>query len=182
MTCIVGYVEENGDVIIASDTRVCYGHLKRSVNKVFRKNNLLFGLAGMLRQSQIIQYNLVIPEHPRGISDMEYMCHILGDAIRDKIKECDAFHIQDGNPDMNTHGLVGYNGELYFMSSDLAFVRTRDDYEACGSGQEFALGALAAMERDVTLSAKDKVVESIKIAARYSNSVNDSVDVQILKR
>ena len=176
MTCIVGYKENNGDIIIGCDKRTSYGDFYRTTagGKIFQRNNILFGLSGSLRQAQIIQYELIMPEHDSKLGDLEYLCGVLGAGMREILKKNDAWHVDEGRPDANIHGLIGYNSNIYHMSSDLAFLQSFQDYEVCGSGDQVAIGALMAFE-PTTLTKQERVIKSIEIASRCIKSVDDQV-------
>src|SRR6266487_3559734 len=81
MTCIVGLVEDSvsylaGDSLCVSVPSQYVSKVSQNVKKetkVFSKNGMLFGANGSVRMTQLLRYELVIPEYVPGRDKVEYL-------------------------------------------------------------------------------------------------------------
>jgi len=115
MTCIVGWIENN-KVIIGGDSAGVTGYdiTIRADEKVFIKQEMIFGFTTSFRMGQLIRYSLKIPEQSQRIRDYEYMCSIFIDALVKCLKD-KGFAKIDDNVVIGGEFLVGYRGNLYHI-------------------------------------------------------------------
>lgn len=83
MTCIVA-VKENRRLIVGGDSAGVGGyHLTvRKDPKVFFNGPFLFGITSSFRMRDLLEFSFVPPEHPKKVSDREYMATLFIDAVR----------------------------------------------------------------------------------------------------
>lgn len=144
MTCIIGVVEE-GKVYIGGDSAGVAGfNLEcRTDCKVFRNGPMLLGFTSSFRMGQLLRYALKVPEHPEGMSNMEYMTTLFVDAVRQCLK--DGGYAKKTNEEESAGTfIVGYRGELFKVENDYQVGQTIDPFMATGSGEQVALGYLHA--------------------------------------
>jgi len=146
MTCIVGFVDK-GKVYIGGDSAGVSGFdLRiRQDDKVFVKKEMIFGFTSSFRMGQILRYILSIPDHDPRKDDYDYLCTDFVDALIQCFKEKGYLEIKDNNVSGGIF-LVGYKGNLYRVESDFQVGKVRQKYDACGCGENYALGALRSME------------------------------------
>ena len=65
---------------------------------------------------------------------------------------------------------LGYKDKLYSVESDFQVGESLDNYAACGSGEDFALGSLATTE-GLGLSPEERIRVALQAASKFSVSV-----------
>ena len=77
MTCIIG-IEHGGKVYMGGDSAGTIGWTSRplSIPKVFKKQNMLIGVSGTMRETQLLQYELSLP-HKEADSPFIYLIYTL---------------------------------------------------------------------------------------------------------
>ncbi|WP_405101701.1 hypothetical protein [Oceanobacillus sp. FSL H7-0719] len=174
MTCIVGLVE-NGVTYIGGDSLGSNGYSKtvRKDAKVFKlkdTNNAIVGYTSSFRMGQLLMYasNLIDKRDEPNI-DHEYL---VTKFVPNVIKL-----FEDGGYSKNNSGeksggsfLLGYKGNLYKIESDFQVGESIDSYDACGSGEEFALGSLKTTE-GLGFSPEERVRLALQAASKFSTSV-----------
>jgi ATP-dependent protease HslVU (ClpYQ) peptidase subunit len=179
MTCVVGYVDDNGIVHLGADSAGVSGHNIRVRNdeKVFKKGEMIFGFTSSFRMGNILRYQLNIPDHPERLSDMEYMNTKFIEAVRDVLKSHGYAKISN-NAETGGIFLVGYKGALYFIDCDFQVGVHHERYDAVGCGEDYAIGALYAFENlknDFSecgmYDAKDKIFMALEAAEKFSAGV-----------
>lgn len=177
MTCIVGieYRDERGSrrVILGGDSAGVGGwvHIHRADPKVFSVGPYVIGFTTSFRMGQIIRY-AALPEPPTD-ADVEVLDHFMAtqfiNAIRNALKEGGWAQKEKEREDGGSF-LVGVRGAtLYRVDSDFQVGRSLDRYQAIGSGDEIALGALHAT-RD--LPPEQRVTLALEAAAHHSAGVS----------
>jgi len=168
MTCIVGMVE-NGKAYIGADSAAVDGSTVRALKqpKIFRRGAFVIGYTGSFRMGQLLQYFLDVPEQGWGISDEEYMVTVFAEAVRKCLKEHGYLKVENNREEIGTF-LVGYRGGLYRVASDLQATQTLDGMTACGSGEEYALGALYVLE---DLRAEERILVALTAASYFDSNV-----------
>ena len=168
MTCIIG-LEHEGEVYIGADSAATTGWSIEPVvwPKVFQREAFLIGCTGSLRPAQILQYYLEVrPQHPDE-PDEQYIARAFIDAVRTCLK-AQGYATVDDNREKGSTFLVGYNGGAYHIGNDYGIVRSRDGFIATGCGDEYAMGAMAAL---ADLDPIDRITQSLMISARFSAAV-----------
>lgn len=174
MTCIVGYIDkENRKIIMGGDSAGVAGLdvQIRKDPKVFKNGPMIIGYTSSFRMGQLLRFKLVVPENFRD-DVYEYMCTDFIDAVRTCLKENGYTTIKDNTEEVGTF-LVGYKGRLFKIENDLQVAEVIDNYDACGCGQSYALGALKIMGNCLCVfDSAHKIVElALMVATDYSGGV-----------
>jgi ATP-dependent protease HslVU (ClpYQ) peptidase subunit len=167
MSCICGIIRNN-EIWIAGDSAGSdqYSIALSGSKKVFRKEvlygseqeniveEMIFGVAGSWRQLQILHHALQLPLHSFEKNDETYL---VLDVIA-AIKNC----IGVGGESIGL--LIGYRQKLYRINSDFGVFPLLLGYDAIGSGDDIAKGALYALTYNRYLNGR----ECLKIALNAS--------------
>lgn len=178
MSAIVG-LAINGKVYMAADSlgssdvqKIIY-----SRNKIFLKDNFLFGFGGSYRFGDILEHTFDIPNRDDNITDLQFLvrkfipelqkCLETNRYINDKnIVQCESF-------------LLGHNGCLYNIQADFSIVRSVNNYDAIGSGFVSCLGALNILTK-LDISPKKIVKKAIKVAKKDNPFVGGKINILTL--
>lgn len=182
MTCIVGLVHD-GDVYISGDSAgISYGGTTtiRADQKVFAREDMIFGFTSSFRMGQVLRYVLGIPGRKENISDEEYLVTQFIPEVQKCFKDAGYLCIDNGVQWGGTF-LLGYRGNLYQIDSDFQVGCSVDEYDAVGAGAEYALGALGVL-RDV--DPDERLRRALEIACYHNAYVRPpyvSVRLQKMK-
>jgi len=170
MTCIVGLVD-GGEIYIGGDSAGISGFdlRLRKDSKVFVKDEMIFGFTSSFRMGQILRYNFSIPPHIPKKDDYTYLCTDFIDSLIACFKEKGYARVNNQEITGGTF-LVGYKSNLYRIDNDFQVGMTRDRYDACGCGENYALGALRAMEGKIK-DPKDIIMNALSVAEYFSCGV-----------
>lgn len=163
MTCILGYSDTGIDtttgqyigdpsdaevrVLLKADSRVSYADYGFMLKhpKVFIRDDIMFGYAGMLKDAQLFQHTYYELVRPEGISDIAYIHNVLNEIIPASMEGRAALKRRTDEdldiPTSNINLLVAYRGNLYHVDSFLCVTLLAEPFQATGSGQPTALGA-----------------------------------------
>lgn len=184
MTCIIGYIsdyknsEGYNKIFMGGDScgSNSYDITIRKNKKVFIKNNMIFGFTSSYRMGQIIQYCFNIPYHEKDLNNYEYLCSIF-------IKELIKCFKDNGFLEKNENGrynggtfLLGYKGCLYQIQDDFNIAELTLNYHACGSGEDYAMGALNILNKK-KLNPKEKIKNALTTAEKFSRLVSSPFDI-----
>lgn len=173
ITCIVGYIED-GVTWIGGDSLGSNGYSKtvRKDTKVFKMKDLDHGIIGYtssFRMGQLLQYESLIDPRDENIINHEYLVT----KFIPKVIEC----LEEGGYSEDSSGrisggtfLLGYKDKLYRIENDYQVGESQDDFDACGSGEYFALGALETMKGE-DIQPKYKVLKALRAASKFSTGV-----------
>ena len=148
MTCIVGFVNGDGKIWMGGDSLGCIRNCvtRRADEKVFIKDKMIYGFTSSFRMGQILRYSYSRPKHEEGMGDYEYLVSIYIPELIKCFKKEKWITIKDNEATGGTF-LLGYNENLYQVDSDFQVAKSLEKYDACGSGYEYALGAMQALSR-----------------------------------
>jgi hypothetical protein len=166
MTCILGHSDTGIDtstgiyvgdpnskevsVLLKADSRVSYADYGFMLKhpKIFIRDDIMFGYAGMLKDAQLFQHTYYELVRPENISDVAYIHNVLNEIIpasmQSKIQSRRRSNDSDEMIDMPTSNinlLVAYRGNLYHVDAFLCVTLLAEPFQATGSGQPTALGA-----------------------------------------
>ena len=180
MTCIVGLVEGN-KVYIGGDSASVCGQLTRvsAVPKVFRNGPFVIGYTSSWRMGQILEHHLQIGSGklPRaGDSLHEFMVSIFVERVRELFKSFGYAKLEN-NEETAGEFLVGCYGHLYHIGSDYQVNETVNGMDVCGSGEQYALGALYAT-KDSALTPYQRIDIALEAAAEFSTTVRPPFTVK----
>ena len=173
MTCIVGLTDKN-KVYIGGDAASASAYSMRisAVPKVFRNGPFVIGYTSSWRMGQILEHHLRIDESelPRaGNSLHEFMVCVFVEKVRDLFKEL-GYSTVENNEETAGQFLVGCYGHLYYVDKDYQVNETINGMDACGSGEDYALGALYAT-KDTALNPYQRIDTALEAAAEFCSVV-----------
>src|SRR5690606_30406671 len=134
---------------------------------VFKNGPFIMGFTSSFRMGQLLQYSFNPPKrHPDTDIDKFMVVNFI-DAVRSCFK---AGGYAEKNNEVETGGtfLVGYEGRLFKIESDYQVGETITNYDACGCGEDAALGSLGSTEGKKPL---DRLQIALEMAERYSAGV-----------
>lgn len=172
MTCIVA-IEQDGIAYIGSDSFVGTEHVRDSIDKpkFFSKGkHFVIGFAGGLRGAQIIEHSVKFRRRRKGETAEHYLVTEVSHKLREAFSQEGVNIQQAGQSDTHdTDFIVCIDGKIHLIQGDYSVVRSRHGFIAIGAGQDFALGALATVEEDLT--PEEKITKALGVAAEFSPQV-----------
>ncbi len=178
MTCIVGLVQR-GSVYIGGDSASVQGWTSRITRlpKVFRRGPFLIGYTTSFRMGQLLQYGLEVRVQREDEDAMKYMVTEVAEKVRVLLKERGVAKVE-ANTESGGQFLVGYRGRLFSFQQDFQVNEMADGYDAVGSGAEYALGAMRAMDRSAPLA---RLRRALEISAHFNMGVSGPFFVRSLR-
>lgn len=140
---------------------------RRSDGKVWEKDGWVFGFTTSYRMGQLLRYKFHPPLRAPSMDLYEHMVTAFIDALRQAYKDGGYIHIEN-SVETGGHFLVGHEGRLFKVESDFQVGESLHCYDATGSGEEFALGALHATQ--ATKLSQEARCERALLAAQEFNS------------
>lgn len=175
MTCIVGVIE-NGVTYIGSDSIGSNGYSGtiRKDKKVFKlkdTSNGIVGFTSSFRMGQLLMYRkgLIDPRDEQDGIDHEYLVTKFIPNVIHLFEEGGYSRNNSGEKEGGIF-LLGYKDRLYKIESDFQVAEPTLSYEACGSGESYALGSLHSTE-GLDLSVEDRIHKALRAASNFSVSV-----------
>jgi len=186
MTCIVGAIDDDGTVWMAGDSAGVSGTTLRvrMDEKVFVRRvtgggtlAMVFGFTSSFRMGQLLRYSFQVPEkRPRQDWQIhEWMCTEFVDAVR-KVLSDGGWMLKKDERTWGGTFLVGIKGRLFEIDSDFQVGEARTPFAAVGCGDDYALGAMAAMQGS-GIPAHEAVVRAVGIAEQFSAGVRGPVRI-----
>ena len=173
MTCVVGLIDKKGNSVIIGADSASVGDYDISIRKdtkVFKNGEFVIGCTSSFRMIQLLRFSFTPPVI--GEKDVyEYMCTDFINAVRECFKEGGYLQKYTDGDDKGGTFLVAHKDRLFKVESDFQVGERMDNYEACGSGQDYALGALSVLS-SLNKSPELIVVRALETAERFSNSVS----------
>jgi hypothetical protein len=168
MTCIVGYLTDENDIYMGSDSigvaDTAWMLLKDP--KIFIKDSMIFGFASSLRFGQILKYSFVVPDRPDGMDTNEYMCHVVMLELTKTFEKTDFKRDDKEQEDWSL--LLGYDGKLFTVQSNLQIIEDLKNYATIGCGGDYAKGALYAMEKTNHITPEERITIALEAATEFS--------------
>ena len=168
MTCIIGYKDYENNILFGSDSMgvsdTTWMILKDP--KIFIKDSMIFGFASSLRFGQILKYSFSVPDRPDGMDTNEYICHIVMLELNKTFEKTDFKKEDKEQEDWSL--LLGYDGKLFTVQSNLQIVEDCLNYATIGCGGEYAKGALFALANNESISAEEKIIIALEAASAFS--------------
>ena len=149
MTCIVGMKDSN-DVWIGGDSATANLHRTHvsAYSKVFQCADFLIGGTTSWRMLQLIQYQPEVPDMPRRMTQKTlhgWLVKHFIENLRTCLKE-GGFAQKKEDVEWGGTFLMAAEGRLFEVGSDYQVAEYGEGYIACGSGMEYAFGAMHATE------------------------------------
>lgn len=147
MTCIVA-LRAGFEVVMGADSAGGNGYFQtvRADPKIYKVGAFTFGYTTSFRMGQVLGYGFVPPQHASGLSVEAYMATAFIDAMRATMK---AAGIAGKKDDVESCGtfLVVYRQRIFRVDSDYQVGENTEPFDACGSGEQPALGSLFTSQR-----------------------------------
>jgi ATP-dependent protease HslVU (ClpYQ) peptidase subunit len=163
MTCIVA-LKHNNKIYMGADSLGSNGStMSKAVRldeKVFVKDDMLFGFTTSFRMGQILRYVMTAPERPEGITDMAYLVAYWIPALIACFEDNGFRGYKEDDDEKSKVGgefLLGYRGTLYHIEGDFQVGIPADQFSAAGCGQDLALGAVYAA-KNAGVKAPEKII------------------------
>jgi len=148
MTTLVG-VQGDGWCALGADSKASdvdgsYIYLKES--KIFSNGSTLIAGSGAVRTLNLLQYGWTAPRY-RGRTPEEYMTRYFIPFMRKKIVESGSEWQKDGEvAKFDNALLVAVKGKIFKISDDYSWETSLSRLYRGGSGGDYALGALVALD------------------------------------
>ena len=176
MTCIVGFVE-NGVTWMGADSLGSNGWSmaveKRP--KAFHSkdsSDIVIGGTTSFRMLQLLQYsNGLFDELSLSKSQInhEYMVSKFIPNLQ-KLFSDGGFEKVDSGVKKSGEFLLGYKDNLFKVQSDYSVLENNTNYNACGCGEDFAMGSLKTTE-GMDILPEDKIRKALQAASAFSTGV-----------
>ncbi len=169
MTCIAG-IAQHGTVWIGGDSAGVGGYslVQRADQKVFRNGAYIMGFTSSFRMGQLLRYKFIPPKVPTRGDLMRFMVADFAEAVRACLNE-GGFAKKKDEVEQGGTFLVGVRGQLFAVMSDYQVAKTRHGFDACGCGDEIALGSLWSTR--LGLSAEHRIKTALEAAETFSAGV-----------
>jgi len=171
MTCIIGYVADDGRVLVGGDSvAAAYPDVSTIANKkVFRFQNMLIGYTSSFRMGQLLEFGLTMPEYAEPQTPYEYMVKTFVPEVRRVLKD-GGFTTVNNNTEDGGQFIVGFASCIFEVQNDFAVIRYRERFCAVGCGYAFAMGALRLMNEfsDIHRDDEKKILAALEIAGHFS--------------
>jgi ATP-dependent protease HslVU (ClpYQ) peptidase subunit len=179
MTCIVGLVDE-GKVYIGGDSAAVSGLSLtiRKDKKVFRNGDFLIGGTTSFRMLQLLHYAFVPPAYDASTDLEKYMATAFVDALRECLK-AGGYATKEKEQESGGVFLVGFQGHLFCIYSDYQVQEALSGYDACGSGDDVALGVLYATP---DLHPRKRIELALQGAEQHNGGVRAPFYVEVLEQ
>lgn len=167
MTCVVGLITSNGDILFGADSQVTTDDSKITLldKKIFKKNNMIMGFCGDLKFGQLIKHRFTPPIPGRNVD--------IDNFIYTKfVPELQKFFIENGFQTFSRNEsftlLLGIEKNIYSIDDDYAVIPASQRYFAIGSGGDYALGSLHATRSNPNYN--QRLQMSLDAAITYSST------------
>lgn len=171
MTCIVAYANGLGKVWMGGDSAGVAGHslVQRADEKVFRNGDFLFGFTSSFRMGQILRYRFKPPRRHPNDDVVEFMSTAFVDDVRACLKEYAFSTVREG-VERGGMFLVGFEGRIFKVEEDFQVGISVHPFDACGCGDDIALGAMLSLINANAGMAGEQLVKSALMAAETFSS------------
>lgn len=144
--------------------------------KIFRNGDMLIGYTSSFRMGQLLGFKLQIPKRHQDIDLFRYMATEFVDAVRECLR-VGGYTAINSNREDGGEFLVGTEGRLFRVYSDFQVEEAATGFNACGCGQAYALGAMAASAEP---TARGRVLSALAIAEQFNAGVRGPFSVETL--
>ena len=170
MTCIVAY-EKDGKVWMGGDSAGVAGYSisARGDSKVFINGDYMIGFTSSFRMGQLLRYKF----NPSPCNDWDLERHMSTTFI-DEVRRCfrdNGWLESSSGVESGGVFLVATKGRIFIVHSDFQLGWNRVPYNACGCGEDLALGVMHGLHKQNTFDPGDIVLTALEAAAEFSAGV-----------
>ena len=178
MTCIVGMIDKNKNIFMGADSAGSNGYdiRTRMDKKVFINGDMIFGFTSSFRMGQLLRYSLKIPKHPSQKDDYSYLCTDFINAVIKCLEKNKYAHLKD-NVIQGGKFIVGYKENLYTIEGNFQIGQINIDYTSCGSGEDYATGALYTIADNKQIPTETKIKRALEAAQEFSAGVRGQFEI-----
>lgn len=181
MSCVVGYVD-NGIIYMGGDSAATgegtSDQRLRKSEKVFllrgrNETDIVVGFCGSYRIGYFLKHCFEIPtagarQEPQNFIYKAFVPDLEDQMVRNKIKLS------------GSEILVGFRGRLFLIEEDFSPTESMENYEACGDGGPYALGALYVLSKDDKYKPEEKVTMALTASSMYCSVVRPPFKIVIV--
>lgn len=175
MTCIIGVIDK-GITYIGGDSLGSNGYngTVRKDKKVFKlkdTSNAILGYASSFRMGQLLTYATgLIDKRDEPKIDHEYIVTKFIPSIT-KLFENNGYGKNNSGEKQGGVFLLGYKNKLWKIENDYQVGESFDNYDACGCGEEYALGSMCTTE-NMDLTPIERIHKALQSASKFSVGVS----------
>jgi len=174
MSCIVAIRNDKGVIMGADSCVSSYYHraTPQKEPKIKMVGEYIFGTAGGAREGQIIK-NAIATKKYNEKDDFFYHCiNILIPEIKTALGQAGCLKKEREIEEFNGEILIGHGTRLMRVGGSFAVIEHIDDFLAIGCGEEWAIGAMYALKKNMKKMSDKEVLENALLAAtQYSGFV-----------
>lgn len=171
MTCIVG-ITHKGKVYLGGDSAGANSAFSLTVvkqPKVFVNGEFVMGYTDSFRIGMLLEHDFKPPMHFEAVESLEkFMAVKFVDAVRTCFK-AGGYARKHDEHESGGEFLVGFKGRLFRIQGDYSVLEDSAGFDAVGCGDNYALGALEAM--DPASDPKVRIKNTLAIAEKRSAGV-----------
>lgn len=176
MTTVAAYIsKEENRVYMACDSQASNSSFKefRKDLKIIRvpddNPRILIGFAGSILAIQTIAAAPISPPNKTGfINVFKYVQQELKPFL-EPLEETKDFYFEM---------LIAFDGNIYMVQSNYTVSMLENNYNAIGTGRDYALGALYALGKNNFFSAKDKLIIAVEAAINNDLGSGGNINVE----
>lgn len=165
MTIVAAMIDADGSVLMGADSIGCAGWDKivRRDPKVFVRDRYVIGYEGSFRFGQVLRYQGVMPTPLPGADLFQFMVTEFVERLRSALRTTGVLKIEN-NVETGGKFMVGLDGRLFTVGSDLQVGESYAPYAAIGCGFAYALGAMRVAQG----STLERVTSGLETAVEFS--------------
>lgn len=177
MTCIAAVISNDGSVYMGGDSAGVSDDSTYSLGigseaKVWENGGLLFGASGSFRVSQVLRWQMTVPQFNPTAEPLEYLTGPLITVMRETLQLHGALSVWEEDSTENIDGslLIGFCGRVFEIYDDFGVGELIHGYGSVGCGSPVAMGNLAATE-SFKVKPKKRITMALEAAERHSAGV-----------
>lgn len=177
MTCIAAVIGSDGSIYMGGDSAGVSDDSTYSLGigseaKVWENGGILFGASGSFRVSQVLRWQLQIPQYNPDGEALEYLTGPLITTMREALQLHGSLEVWDSDSTENIDGslLLGFRNRVFEIFGDFGVGELVHGYGAVGCGAPIAMGNLAATET-LSIKPKRRITMALQAAERHSAGV-----------
>jgi ATP-dependent protease HslVU (ClpYQ) peptidase subunit len=176
MTCIVGLID--GETTYLGADSCASGGWREQIllqKKIFKLNdtpNAILGFSGSIRDLNLLQYaeDLIDKRDEPNINHKYIVTKFIPNVMKLFINNSRNQN-DKGISEIESYFLLGYKNKLWLIESNYSVFETKDNYQAIGSGTNYALGSLHTTN-GTALTPIERIHKALQAASKFSVGVS----------